>query len=182
MLEPFVTDSQLKAIASISDSVEASFVFPYLIVAQDMGTVPIIGLALAQEISDQLASGNTLSAANQYLMDNYVIKYQCYKAWELSAPFLPFRAYKKSYVKPAVDGAEALVLDEIRFIKANITGMMNHYQKALFEFLENDALSAAPIYPLYRTSQTNEFRSEGSPTTGFYFKTKVNRLTDTDYH
>jgi len=168
MLQPFVTPEQLTTIASLSSSIETNFLTPYLQVAQDMAVVPLLGTALAQEISDQILSGTT-TEANQILL-NFILPFQAYKAWELCTPFLSIKAYKKSLVKPVDPNSEALSIDEIRFYKANITSMMNFYQAQLFNFLEADAQSSNPVYPLYRSSTSTEFRNTGTPTSGFFMR------------
>ena len=172
MLQPFVTEEQLKTIASLSSSIESKFLLPYLQVAQEMTVVPLIGIALATELSNQLLSGNT-SAQNQVLLNDLILPLQAYKAWELSAPFLSIKAYKKALVKTADPDSQSLSLDEIRFYKASITGFVNYYLQKLFDFLEADAQSTSPVYPLYRTSTTNEPRGTGNATSGFYFRTKI---------
>ena len=175
MLTPFITEEQVKGIASLSSSIESQFLAPYIMVAQDIAIVPVLGIALSTELSNQILSGNT-TTDNQYLIDNYVLLAQAYKSWELATPFLSIKAYKKSLVKPVDPNSEALSIDEIKFYKANITGMVNFYLKQLFDFLELDSLSLNPKYPLYRsTNNPSEFRSEGNATSGFYFKYRQER-------
>jgi len=178
-MELFVTEEQLRTVASLSSSIEPAFLTPYLKVAQDMAVVPLIGIALATELSNQLLSGTTTPANDALLA--VILPFQAYKSWELASPFLGMKAYKKSLVKPVDPNSEALSLDEMKFYKANITGLVNFYQEQLYDMLEDDAALAVPVYPLYRSTQTNEFRSTGTPTSGFFFKTKTNR-NDCDYH
>lgn len=172
MLQPFITPDQLKSIAAISDSIETQFLVPFINTVQDMVVVPVIGVALSTEISNQILSGTT-SVANQYLIDNYILPCLAYATWSQASVFGGIKMYKKSLVKPSDPNSDSLTLDEMRFYKANIDNMANYYKSRLYDFLEDDANSSAPVYPLYRTTANDEFRGTGSPQAGFYFKTKV---------
>jgi hypothetical protein len=171
MQQNFITTEQLQSIAAISDSVETKFLIPFISTAQAMTTELILGIALSTEISNQLISGTT-STANQLLINDYILPQLAYATWSQASPFLGIKAYKKSLVKPVDPNSEALTLDEMRFYKANIDNMSNFYKERLYKFLEDDAQLATPVYPLYRSTADNEFRSTGSPTSGFYMKTK----------
>lgn len=172
MMQPFITTEQLQSIAAISDSVETKFLTPFIGTAQAMTTEMILGIALSTEISNQLISGTT-TVANQTLLNDYILPQLAYATWSQASPFLGIKAYKKSLVKPVDPNSEALTLDEMRFYKANIDNMANFYKTKLISFLESDANSNSPVYPLYRTTATNEFRSEGGGGSGFYFKNKI---------
>ena len=171
-MQNFITSDQLKSIAAISDSIETKLLEPFISTTQEMTVVPMLGIALATEISNQLLSGNT-SVQNQKLIDEYILPFLAYATWSQAAPFLGIKAMKNALVKTASPNSESLSDDSIRYYKANIDNMANFYKDRLYNYLENDAQLNPSVYSLYR-STNSEFRGTSAPTAGFYFK-KNNR-------
>ena len=171
MLQPFITPDQLKGIAAISSSIETDFLTPFILTTQTMTVEPILGIALSTQISNQLISGTT-TPQNELLINDYILPFLGYATWSQSAAFLSIKAYKKSLVRPVDPNSEALSDDSIRFYKANIDTMANFFKEKLFKFLEADAQLPQPIYPLYRSTNSEEFRASGQPAAGFFMTKK----------
>ena len=165
-----VTNSSLANFTG--DSVETSFLEPFLGTTQTMYVKPLIGIALNSQLEQQV-SGQTLSPANLILLNQFICPFMAYKTWSIAVPFLSIKAYKRSLVKPAGTDTTPLSLQELQYYKQNIEDICNHFSTTMIDLLTDDEANGSPNYPLYRVQGQNEKRTLGTNGSGLYFKRKV---------
>ena len=140
----FISENKLKENSFINGNVDDKLIRATIIQVQDMQIHPIIGTGLYNQIKTQI-SGNTVSAANTTLLQEYI---QPVIIWWVQADGTLPMTYKfmnKSVVKRNSENSNPADLDELFAIADNFKNKAEFYTKRLIKFLEANETT----YPLF---------------------------------
>jgi hypothetical protein len=153
----------IKELTSISKSISAELLEPYIIISEEYYVYPILGDALLTELKNQI-TGNTLSALNAILLNQYIRPLAAYGAWFEGAPFIQFKTVQKGIVKQSSDNSSNVDLSEFNVYRNSIKDKISFYEDRLAKYLDDNKSS----YPLYRSNCNNNNNNSSGIYTGLY--------------
>jgi hypothetical protein len=112
--------------------------------SQDIYLQNYLGATFYQEIVFQVKS-NTLNVANRFLLDNYIGPMLCNYSMYHALPFLAYKIFNKSVLKPNSETAPSIELDEVKFLQTQVREVAESYTKFMQVYLNNH-LSDYPGY------------------------------------
>ncbi len=140
----FITPQFLRDNSELDNNVPDKLLRKPIITAQQEFLLPILGSELYNQLVLEV-SGNTLTADNQILMDDYVrlclSEYAMYKA----ASKVLFKYTGKSIEKQKTDNSESINIKELSLIREEIKNSADILADRLTRFL----LANTDTYPLY---------------------------------
>ena len=140
----FVSEERLKAFTSVNQNVSPLDLMPYILQAQDIELQYTIGSTFYFQLRDQVLSG-TATAANQFLLDNYIGSAMCNYGLERALPFLKYKIYNKSVLSPSSENSESITLEELKFLQSEARGTAQVFMKNLILWIQNHPAA----YPTY---------------------------------
>jgi hypothetical protein len=147
----FVSEEKLKSFTSIHQSVSPTDLVPYVSQAQDIYLQNYLGSTFYQELQFQVKS-NTLNVANRFLLDNYIGPMLCNYSMYHALPFLAYKIFNKSVLKPNSETAPSIELDEVKFLQNQVREVAESYTKFMQLYLNNNL----SLYPAYATSNSRD--------------------------
>lgn len=147
----FVSEEKLKSYTSIHQSVSPTDLTPYVLQAQEIYLLNYLGQTYYNELVFQVKA-NTLSAPNRFLLDNYIGQLLCNFAFYHALPFLSFKVFNKSVLKPNSETAPSIELDELKFLQTQVREVAESYTKQMQIYLNNNL----SLYPAYASSNTQD--------------------------
>ena len=153
----YLTTNALKNLTAISANVDVSLLENFIPISESMSIDPILGLALSTEIRTQI-DADTISAANQNLLDNYILPASAWSTFLEASTFLFMRTEAKGITKKYSDNSQAIDIKEFSLYKQSIMDKKTFYCSRLIDFLELNKTS----YPLYRSDDRDKPRKSNS--------------------
>lgn len=147
----FVSEEKLKSFTSIHQSVSPVDLTPYVLQAQEIYLLNYLGQTFYNQLIAQVKA-STLSAPNRYLLDNFIGQMLCNYAFYHALPFLSYKVFNKSVLKPNSETAPSIELDELKFLQAQVREVAESYTKQMQIYLNNNL----GLYPAYATSNTED--------------------------
>jgi hypothetical protein len=86
------------------------------------------------ELKAEVLAG-TLSANNQFLMDNYIQSAICNFGLMQALPFLKYKIYNKSILSPSSENADSIDLEELKFLQTQLRNTGETYMKRMIEWM-----------------------------------------------
>ena len=118
----------------ISDSADVKILIPSITWCQDYYIKKILGSNLWNEINDQIDT-DTVSANNQTLLDEWILKALLhYMLYEATPDFL-FRYMNKGLLTATAEGYTGATIDQIQYLKNNIKAKAEWYGQQATNFL-----------------------------------------------
>jgi hypothetical protein len=131
-----VSEEKLKNFSNIQFNVSPTLLTPHVFNAQNTYAVQYLGSTLLNEIKLQVRT-NTVSAANAFLLDEFLCNMILQWATYLAIPFLNYKIYNKSIMVPKGTESDKVDLDEIRFLQSQVKQMAQQYSWLMQRFLWN---------------------------------------------
>lgn len=133
----FVSEEKLKSFTSIHQSVSPTDLTPYVLQAQDIYLQNYLGATFYQQLQNQVKAG-TISAPNRYILDQYIGPMLCNYAFYHALPFLTYKVFNKSVLKPESEQAVSVDLDELKFLQNQVKEVAESYTKQMQLYLNNN--------------------------------------------
>lgn len=140
----FVSEEKLKSFTSIHASVSPTDLVPYVMQSQDIYLQNYLGSTFYQELQFQVKA-NALSVPNRFLLDNYIGPMLCNYSMYHALPFLAYKIFNKSVLKPNSETAPSVELEEVKFLQNQVREVAESYTKYMQIYLNNN-LSDYPSY------------------------------------
>lgn len=121
---------------------------PYYKVAEELWVVPIIGVALYNELIQQVNENNVTE-----LNSTLLLKIYAYEAIAITYEALPFVSYHMSEVgitKGKSEWSDSVSINDVNYISSHLRNQLELLKKYLKKFLDDNA----DLYPLYRPTGT----------------------------
>ncbi len=129
-----VSEEKLKAFTSINQNVSPADLIPSILQAQDIVLQNYIGATYYMELKNQVVTG-TVSADNQFLLDNYIGNAMCNWGLFYALPFLKYKIFNKSVVSPTSENSESVTLEELKFLMEQVRSAGETYIKRMIEWM-----------------------------------------------
>lgn len=147
----FVSEQKLKSFSSINQNVSPLDLVPYILQSQDIELQYYFGSTFYFSLKDQVLNG-TVTADNQFLLDNYVgnalVNYGLYRA----LPFLKYKIYNKSVLSPNSESADTITLEELQFLQAQAKSTAEVYMTRCMEWI----LLHPGAYPVFFSQKVTD--------------------------
>lgn len=158
----WLTENYLKANSVISDSADMKIITGSVTWCQDYYIKKILGTNLWEEINTQIGS-NSVSPANQTLLNDYILKALLNYVVCTSAPNFLIRFMNKGAIEPTAEGYVSTSLEKIQYFMSTAESRAEWYSQQATDFL----MANAETYPKYNvqtalnaiTPNGNQFRS-----------------------
>jgi hypothetical protein len=129
-----VSEEKLKAFTSINQNVSPADLIPYILQSQDIVLQNYIGATYYMQLKNQVVTG-TVSADNQFLLDNYIGNAMCNWGLFYALPFLKYKIFNKSVVSPTSENSESITLEELKFLMEQVRSAGETYIKRMIEWM-----------------------------------------------
>lgn len=143
----WVSEQALKSYTSIHSSVSPTDLAPFVRQAQDLYLQGYLGSTFYNQLNAQIINDN-VSAVNRTILDNYLAPALCNLAMHDALPFLSYKIFNKSILRPGSESASNIDLQELKFLQAEVKSVAENYIKLLQLYLKNN-ISLYPAYGQY---------------------------------
>jgi hypothetical protein len=133
----FISEEKLKSYTSIHTSVSPDDLKPYVLQAQDLYLQNYLGTKFYKELKQQIRT-STLTTANRFLLDEFIGQLLCNYAFYHALPFLKYKIFNKSVLKPDAENAPGADLDELKFLQNEVRSVAENYTKLMQLYLKNN--------------------------------------------
>lgn len=147
----FVSEEKLKSFTSIHQSVSPVDLTPYVLQAQEIYLLNYLGQTFYNQLVAQIKAG-TLNTPNRYLLDNFIGQLLCNYSFYHALPFLSYKVFNKSVLKPNSETAPSIELDELKFLQSQVREVAESYVKQMQIYLNNNL----NLYPAYAASVSQD--------------------------
>lgn len=157
----YISSSRLKRDTALSESIDDNLVMPYILLAQDMHILPILGTQLDADLKGHIYA-STLTGNNKTLVENYIQPTLVQFAFTQLLPYLRLRFVNNAVViMGATDQSTSATYDDLRPVMDTATDAAEFYRQRLIEFLCDKATD----YPKYSANTGSDL----NPTTRNYY-------------
>ena len=157
----YISSTRLKKDTALGGSVDDNLIMPYILLAQDMNILPILGTDLDAKLKSEIVAG---TLANQYktLVETYLQPALVQFSFSTLAPYLRLRFSNNSVVvMGATEQSSSATYDDIKPLMDTATDAAEFYRQRMIDYLRNNSSS----FPEY----TSNSGSDLNPTTNNYF-------------
>jgi hypothetical protein len=157
----YISSTRLKKDSAIGGSVSDDLVMPYILLAQDMHILPILGTDLDAKLKSEIQAG-TLAGDYKTLVETYIQPALVQYAFTQLIPFLRLRFVNNAVVvMGATDQSSSASYDDLKPVMDTATDAAEFYRQRCIDYLRNN------------TSSFSEYSSNTGadldPTTSNYF-------------
>lgn len=140
----FISEEKLKSYTSIHESVSPDDLVPYVLQAQDIYLRNYLGSTFYTQLKEQVRNG-VVSTPNRLLLDDFIGPILCNYSFYHAIPFLAYKIFNKSILKPNSENAPSVELDEVKFLQSNVKEVAESYVDQMQRYLAFN-LSLYPAY------------------------------------
>ena len=141
-----VSEEKIKAYTNINTNVSPAELQPYIFDAQNILLPNYLGATYYMALKERVSNG-TLTAADEYLLDQYIGPMLCNWGFLYSSTFIQFRTYNKGILKGTSENGETIELDELKFLQSQIRNIAEGYTQQMVYYLVQNSTD----YPLYNS-------------------------------
>ena len=157
----YISSTRLKKDTALGGSVDDNLIMPYILLAQDMNILPILGTDLDAKLKTEIQAG-TLAGVYKTLVETYLQPALVQFAFSTLAPYLRLRFSNNSVVvMGATEQSSSATYDDIKPLMDTATDAAEFYRQRMIDYLRNNSSS----FPEY----TSNSGSDLNPTTNNYF-------------
>ena len=157
----YISSTRLKKDTALGGSVDDNLIMPYILLAQDMNILPILGTDLDAKLKSEIVAG---TLANQYktLVETYLQPALVQFSFSTLAPYLRLRFSNNSVVvMGATEQSSSATYDDIKPLMDTATDAAEFYRQRMIDYLRNNSSS----FPEY----TSNSGADLDPTNNNYF-------------
>lgn len=161
-----IGENYLKSVGIINDNADMKVITPTIQYVQQAYIEDLLGTQLYNQILSQIGS-SSVSAANQTLLDSYVIPCMHYYILSECTPVFKYRYMNKGVMIKTSENSQSPTLEEIEFLMDKWKNMAEKLAEKVTKFL----CSESATYPLY-SSNSESYESQPNKnnyTNGLYF-------------
>ena len=159
----YIRSTRIKKDTALGGSVDDNLIMPYILLAQDMYILPILGTDLDNKLKSDI-QGGSLTGAYKTLVEDYLQKALVQFAFAELLPFLRLRMVNNAaVVMGATDQSSSASYDELRPLMDRAKDAAEFYRQRMIDYLTDKGSSAFPEYA------SNSDAGELSPTTRNYY-------------
>ena len=157
----FISATRLKKDTALGGSVDDNLIMPYILLAQDMNILPVLGTDLYEALKTKI-NGGTLTGDYKTLMESYIQPALVQFSFSQLAPYLRLRFVNNAVVvMGATEQSSSATYDDIKPLMDTATDAAEFYRQRLIDYLRNNSSSF--------TEYTSNTGSDLDPTTRNYY-------------
>jgi len=157
----FISATRLKKDTALGGSVDDNLIMPYILLAQDMNILPVLGTDLYDKLKSDV-QGGSLTGAYKTLVETYIQPALVQFAFSTLAPYLRLRFSNNSVVvMGATEQSSSASYDDIKPLMDTATDAAEFYRQRLIDYIRNNQSS----FPEFSTNSGADL----DPTTNNYF-------------
>ena len=157
----FISATRLKKDTALGGSVDDNLIMPYILLAQDMNILPVLGTDLYEKLKSDV-QGGSLTGAYKTLVETYIQPALVQFAFSTLAPYLRLRFSNNSVVvMGATEQSSSATYDDIKPLMGTATDAAEFYRQRLIDYIRNNQSS----FPEFSTNSGADL----DPTTNNYF-------------
>ena len=159
----YISSTRIKKDTALGGSVDDNLIMPYILLAQDMYILPILGTDLDTKLKSEIQAGS-LAGDYKTLVEDYLQKSLVQFAFAELLPFLRLRMVNNAaVVMGATDQSSSASYDELRPLMDRAKDAAEFYRQRMIDYLTDKGSAAFPEYA------SNSDAGELSPTTRNYY-------------
>ena len=157
----YISSTRLKKDSAIGGSVSDDLIMPYILLAQDMQILPILGTDLDAKLKAEIQAG-TLTGAYKTLVETYIQPALVQFAFVSLVPYLRLRFVNNAVVvMGATDQSASATYDDLKPVMDTATDAAEFYRQRMISYLQNNTSS----FPEYSSNTGADL----DPTTRNYY-------------
>ena len=157
----FISSTRLKKDTALGGSVDDNLIMPYILLAQDMNILPVLGTDLYEALKTKI-QGDSLTGDYKTLMETYIQPALVQFSFAQLAPYLRLRFVNNAVVvMGATEQSSSATYDDIKPLMDTATDAAEFYRQRLIDYLRNNSSSF--------TEYTSNTGSDLDPTTRNYY-------------
>jgi len=157
----FISATRLKKDTALGGSVDDNLIMPYILLAQDMNILPVLGTDLYEALKTKINAGS-LTGDYKTLMETYIQPALVQFSFSQLAPYLRLRFVNNAVVvMGATEQSSSATYDDIKPLMDTATDAAEFYRQRLIDYLRNNSSSF--------TEYTSNTGADLDPTTRNYY-------------
>ena len=157
----YISSTRLKKDPALGGSVDDNLIMPYILLAQDMNILPVLGTDLDAKLKSEIQA-ETLTGNYKTLVETYIHPALVQFSFTQLVPYLRLRFVNSAVVvMGATEQSSSATYEDLKPVMDTATNAAEFYRQRLIDFIR-DNTSAFPEY----SSNTG---SDLSPTTRNYY-------------
>ena len=157
----YISSTRLKKDSAIGGSVSDDLIMPYILLAQDMSILPILGTDLDAKLKAEIQAGS-LAGAYKTLVETYIQPALVQFAFVSLVPYLRLRFVNNAVVvMGATDQSASATYDDLKPVMDTATDAAEFYRQRCIDYLRNNSSS----FPEYSSNTGADL----DPTTRNYY-------------
>ena len=157
----FISATRLKKDTALGGSVDDNLIMPYILLAQDMHILPILGTDLDAYLKNKIQLGS-LTGNYEILVETYIQPALVQFAFSTLAPYLRLRFSNNSVVvMGATEQSSSATYDDIKPLMDTATDAAEFYRQRAIDYLQNNS----SLFPEYTSNEGSDL----NPTTRNYY-------------
>ena len=157
----FISATRLKKDTALGGSVDDNLIMPYILLAQDMNILPVLGTDLYEALKTKINAGS-LTGDYKTLMETYIQPALVQFAFAQLAPYLRLRFVNNAVVvMGATEQSSSATYEDIKPLMDTATDAAEFYRQRLIDYLRNNSSSF--------TEYTSNTGADLDPTTRNYY-------------
>ena len=159
----YISSTRLKKDTALGSSVDDNLIMPYILLAQDMYILPILGTDLDAKLKSDI-QGGSLTGDYKTLVEDYIQKALVQFAFAELAPFMRLRFVNNAIVvMGATDQSSSASYEDIEPLMNRAKDAAEFYRQRTIDYLLDKGTAAFPEYA------SNNDAGELSANTNNYF-------------
>tara|TARA_R100000655_G_scaffold19110_1_gene40097 strand:+ start:177 stop:758 length:582 start_codon:yes stop_codon:yes gene_type:complete len=135
----YISATRLKKDSAIGGSVEDDLIMPYILLAQDMNILPILGTDLDAKLKADI-QGGTLAGAYKTLVETYIQPALVQFSFVSLVPYLRLRFVNNAVVvMGATEQSSSATYDDLKPLMDTATDAAEFYRQRAIDFLQNNS-------------------------------------------
>jgi hypothetical protein len=168
-----VSSKKIKNFTEVNENVDEQLLLSNIQIAQDLGLQNLLGTKFYNHILTA-ASGNTLTNAENILLQDYIQPYLLWRAtWE-ALPTLYMRVMNKSVIIGDTEQGKAVSKNDLTYLRNIHEDRYSFYAQRLMDYIKNNQADF-PIYYQYTSTDGMAPQTENYYN-GIYFDTGRRKL------
>ncbi len=157
----YISATRIKKDTALGGSVDDNIIMPYILLAQDMFILPVLGTDLDTKLKADI-QGGSLTGAYKTLVETYIQPALVQFAFQELAPFLRLRFVNNAIViMGATDQSDSASYEDIKPLIDRSKDAGEFYRQRLIDYIRNNTSS----FPEYSTNTGADL----DPTTRNYY-------------
>ena len=141
----YISASRLKRDSALGESVDDNLIMPYILLAQDMHILPVLGTELDLDLKSHIQAG-TLTGDNKTLVETYIQPCLVQYSFTQLVPYLRLRFVNNAVVvMGATEQSSSATYDDLRPVMDTATNAGEFYSQRLIDYIRNNT----SLFPKY---------------------------------